>query len=321
MHGFGLCHPTDRRPDTRARRLSLSDIAEPPAPARTVPPPAPAESEPPREAIAEPPIRPAAPPTPSAGERPPPRDVDLDDVARKSIEEGVRSRGTGEAPSPSNVVRLPGAAGARCGRPSPERAGSDAFRRIAEALGRTGRRSRLPPRLQTPESSRSDATAEEGDCEGADRRYRYAPPRPAADRPRRSSAIARRCSPTERFSISRLRIRSPLLPRPAAQRRSFPAARKAGAGGIAGKRRAAKPRRRDGDEGAGRGVAARGQLGRGDGADALDKPAAATAPARRGRAARRAGRGAKRAVEELAAILDTATDGVLVIDRTGGSAA
>ncbi len=54
VHGFGLCHPTDRQPDTRARRLSLSDIAESPAPARTVPPPTPVASEPPREAIAEP---------------------------------------------------------------------------------------------------------------------------------------------------------------------------------------------------------------------------------------------------------------------------
>jgi PAS domain S-box-containing protein len=140
--GFGLCRLDDRRPDERP-----AAAAEP----KATPEPA---------AIA-----PAASPAP-----PPPllfSEEDIDDAARKSIEEGAAIRArqgaaeeapedetAGEPAKPkepaiaraspparvaekSNVVRLPGAVGAGRVVPGERLTGmeQDAFRRIAEALG------------------------------------------------------------------------------------------------------------------------------------------------------------------------------------------
>ncbi len=151
--GFGLCHLDDREPDTRATRQSLAEIAEvaeiptpetePPGPAEVAPPALePAHPEP-SEPEAEPPAAEAvATPQPPAPARPavPAFDDDLDDVARKIVEQGGQApsrrgaAGHAEADIPSsNVVHLPRAAL----RPPPRLNGTEreAFERIAETLG------------------------------------------------------------------------------------------------------------------------------------------------------------------------------------------
>ncbi len=156
FRGFGLVHLGDRHPDERPTRPSLAEVddrpprefvapSEPVAPDSAVPeePTATASPEGP-ERIAEPP---AAPPSPPQSEEMP-EDLrstageDLDDAARKSIEEGATvrppqapvagDRGAGQPPS--NIVALPGAVM----RPPRDRLSGterDAFRRIAETLG------------------------------------------------------------------------------------------------------------------------------------------------------------------------------------------
>ncbi len=157
--GFGLCHLDDRRPDRRPERRSLAEIqeiaaaepvvaepaaAEPPAPEPPAPEP-PAREPPAGETVAE-----AAPPAPQEPHEPEPPvryrpapptiDDDLDDVARKIVEQGgpppsplARSARDDAAAPPSNIVRLPNAAV----RPPPRLSGMerDAFERIAETLG------------------------------------------------------------------------------------------------------------------------------------------------------------------------------------------
>jgi PAS domain S-box-containing protein len=135
--GFGTIHPDDRQADTRTEPRSLAAISLPPV-------------------ASEQDVPPAAVGTDIAGnvaEAPPPNEErdDLDDAARRSIEQG-RREGTKaaitespeeeppatETTAPSNVVRLPGTPPLRI---QPERlTGSerDAFRRIAEALGKRG---------------------------------------------------------------------------------------------------------------------------------------------------------------------------------------
>ena len=168
--GFGLFHLSDKAPDTRDERITLSDIAvapvvvaepEPPAPAEPVDEAAPseasaheapadtalAESDEPLEAPAPTDtaevVEPEARETPVAGAPSKPRAVppatgdDLDDVARRSVEEGSPHVHTGDALAaeaeavPSNVVHLPGTS-----RPPRHLSGTeqDAFRRIAETL-------------------------------------------------------------------------------------------------------------------------------------------------------------------------------------------
>ncbi len=159
--GFGLCHLDDRQPDTRPLRRSLAEIAE--VAEIATPEPDELESEAPEpgeieasaaalEAAAPPaPEPPAAemepeatpaPPEAPAPQRPPVRiSDDLDDVARKIVEEGNRqpprrlaaSVRDGDGEPPTNIVRLPGAAS----RPVPRLSGieRDAFERIAETLG------------------------------------------------------------------------------------------------------------------------------------------------------------------------------------------
>ena len=153
FHGFGLCHLDDRQPDARLVRRSLTEIAAvaeaaaPDAIAEEPEEPAPTEAEPPE---AEPPAAAAEPETvPPQPEAPPPAprqpamriSDDLDDVARKIVEEGSRQPpqrlvATGrhdDAQPQTNIVRLPGAGS----RPPPRLSGieRDAFERIAETLG------------------------------------------------------------------------------------------------------------------------------------------------------------------------------------------
>ena len=185
--GFGLCHLDDRRPDTRAERRSLDEIAEiaaieevevvaepdatpaepdePAAPMEAAPSTAaPAQDEPPTaepsvpdvSAEAEPPAPQAA--KPPEARRPTIRDIDddLDDVARKIVEEGgplpsrlaVSARSEIAQP-PSNIVRLPSAAS----RPPPRLSGveRDAFERIAETLGVRQSDDQSPPEAQVSE--------------------------------------------------------------------------------------------------------------------------------------------------------------------------
>ena len=191
--GFGLIHFDDRRPDLLPRPLArvaalvepLAVEAEPAAPAS--PPAPPAEPAAPEPVVAE---SPAAPQEPSAPVEVPPAtgeiaataiaidaidedDVDeddVDDLARKIVERGGRpipplrtvapptdqSDGpapTGPAQAPtqgSNVVRLPGTPA----RLIPRRLSGteqDAFRRIAQALGaRTADGARVPPDAEPP---------------------------------------------------------------------------------------------------------------------------------------------------------------------------
>ncbi|MCR4283684.1 MAG: PAS domain S-box protein [Bauldia sp.] len=114
FRGFGACRLDDRQPDQRTDRVELSEAGT----AAPAPP------------IAE---QPRAPPT---GEHPITRDHDdLDNAARKSIEEGPLEAETALPPRPSNIVRLPGAQPTRT--PPEKLSGTEreAFRRIAEALG------------------------------------------------------------------------------------------------------------------------------------------------------------------------------------------
>ncbi len=147
--GFGLCHLDDRQPDTRAERRKLDEIAEvaaPPEPEAL--PPQEAEAPSPAETTAE-----IAPPAPQVIEPPAPRrlpnlDDDLDDVARKIVEEGGQPRPAASehsdaATPPSNIVRLPGAVS----RLPPHLSGTerDAFQRIAETLGVRQAEEEAPP--------------------------------------------------------------------------------------------------------------------------------------------------------------------------------
>jgi PAS domain S-box-containing protein len=120
--GFGLILPDERHPQPNTKRLRLDiPTATPPAP-------------PPTEEI----VTEATPPEPE----PIHEADDLDEVAQKSIEQGLRIRlAPREAQTrsgveaPSNIVRLPGPQPART---APERLTGterEAFRRIAEALG------------------------------------------------------------------------------------------------------------------------------------------------------------------------------------------
>ncbi len=157
--GFGLCHLDDRQPDARPQRRSLAEIAEiaeAPVVAEPEPPPEPEAPEPqPEDPVAiapqqpEPPVAEAEAPPP-----PPPQPVtriddDLDDAARKSVEEGrqARSRPAPAAPQEataptSNIVRLPAAA-----RPTTRLSGveRDAFERIGETLGTRQAEGKRPP--------------------------------------------------------------------------------------------------------------------------------------------------------------------------------
>jgi PAS domain S-box-containing protein len=119
FRGFGFCRLDDRTPDERADRAVLPERA--------------AESANGPQPIAQ----------ETAARAPIPTDRDdLDDAARKSVEEGPRLRTVASqtpspdapAAAPSNVVRLPGAQAART--PPENLSGSEreAFRRIAEAL-------------------------------------------------------------------------------------------------------------------------------------------------------------------------------------------
>ncbi len=91
----------------------------------------------------------------------PPLDDDLDDVARKIVEQGAKAppRHTppagAEAP-PSNIVRLPGVAG----RPQPRLSGieRDAFDRIAETLG--ARQADTEPPAGSDDAAPAEATDE-----------------------------------------------------------------------------------------------------------------------------------------------------------------
>ena len=181
FRGFGLCHLADRRPDERATRRTLVDIVEPERPAAIEEAPAPAEEPAPEpEAIAEapPPPQPAeTPASPTPLREPLASGEDIDDVARKIIEEGSaerpsrrrsdEERGATAALPPSNIVRLPGAVS----RPAPERLTGterDAFRRIAETLGvrranekrETADAPAEPPESETDRESRTVPAAE-----------------------------------------------------------------------------------------------------------------------------------------------------------------
>ncbi len=153
FRGFGLCHPDDRQADRRAERRSLDEIAEiaeiaeiqaiEPAEPRPDEPPAaaPTAAETPApEPTADAPVVAAEPP---AEERRPVLHVvddDLDDMARKTVEESgsqppprLAAPGRHEpAAPPSNIVRLPGTPA----QPPQRLSGieRDAFDRIAEML-------------------------------------------------------------------------------------------------------------------------------------------------------------------------------------------
>jgi PAS domain S-box-containing protein len=162
VRGFGAIHLDDRAPDMRADPVKLS-----PAAASETPPPAP-EPEP------EPASEPASAPEP---EVPPVEEVravadeleqqhhhDADEAAQHSIERGVQRRPTKrppaveratppppvQTPEPSNVVKL-GATPVRITAPSEKLSGTerDAFRRIAEALGVRHEGETAPPETET----------------------------------------------------------------------------------------------------------------------------------------------------------------------------
>ena len=167
FHGFGLCHLDDRQADAWSVRRSLSDIAEvvepQPTPAEPAEAALPAEAPPPELPVVQP-VAEAAPPAPQEPDPPAPRrplvaviDDDLDDVARKIVEQGralpprAATLGGSEAPAPpSNIVRLPGAAL----RPPPRLNGTerDAFQRIAETLGVRQAADTPPPPVVAPPS-------------------------------------------------------------------------------------------------------------------------------------------------------------------------
>ncbi len=141
FHGFGTIDPADRAADTRVDRRALDAPATPQA-AGTPPETTPTS-------------------TPDADEPPALSESDMDIAARHSIEEGRHiERAASEPPAllptppaPTNVVRLPGAPAGE--EPAealspPER---DAFKRIAEALGARQADDAAPP----PEAPSSDA--------------------------------------------------------------------------------------------------------------------------------------------------------------------
>ncbi|MEX0853720.1 MAG: ATP-binding protein [Bauldia sp.] len=145
--GFGACRPGERRADDRAKPTSLTKAAPVEAPPAVA-------SQPASEEPARPPAEAAA------GED------DLDDAARRSIEQGLPAGARNGPPArslepagraaaaPSNVIRLPGA------EPRQPPAGhltgteEDAFRRIAEALAdgaeEAGAGRRRPPEAEKP---------------------------------------------------------------------------------------------------------------------------------------------------------------------------
>ena len=171
FRGFGLCHLDDRQADAWSVRRSLSDIAEVSAPQPTPAEPAeavPVEAAPPaaehpddEPAVVQPVVQ-ASLPTPQEPEPPEARrplvaviDDDLDDVARKIVEQGpavppraAASGGSNIPAPPSNIVRLPGAAL----RPPPRLNGTerDAFQRIAETLGVRQAADTPPPPVAPP---------------------------------------------------------------------------------------------------------------------------------------------------------------------------
>ncbi len=179
--GFGLCHLDNRQPDRRATRRSLAEIAEVAViPKADAGPAEPTAVAPP---VAEPPVAEPPAPEPPAGEpeteptvseadaapEPPRRppapsfDDDLDDVARKIVEQGGKAPrrhappGPAEAASPpSNIVRLPGVAGL----PQPRLNGTEreAFARIAETLA--GRQADDRPPTTDETASPADAAGE-----------------------------------------------------------------------------------------------------------------------------------------------------------------
>ena len=147
--GFGLCHLDDRRPDTRPQRPSLAEIAE----AAEMPEP---EAQPAEPTEVEPPH--LEPPAPVAAAEPPPPqrpaarplDDDLDDVARKIVEEGGQAPSRraptdhNQAAAASNIVRLPGSR-------LPSRLSGierDAFERIAETLGARQGETKAPAKTE-----------------------------------------------------------------------------------------------------------------------------------------------------------------------------
>ncbi len=156
-----------------AKEASPPEQAEEPSPTPQAvePPPPPGEELPLPVKAAEPELPPVAlePPAPPPKPRPPARPIiasadDLDDVARKMIEEG-RAASPERGPivresevQPSNVVRLPGAA-----RTPPERLSGteqDAFRRIAETLRlRKAEKASRPPD-ETPAEVQAESFAD-----------------------------------------------------------------------------------------------------------------------------------------------------------------
>ena len=134
FRGFGVIRPDDEQAGIRVEPLGLDTllpVAEPEVPAS--PPTEPEE------------VRAEPDETPSAAATPPFSAEDLDEVAQKSIERRAELPGASppteaaeepEEPAPSNIVHLPGA---QIVRTPPERLNGterEAFRRIAEALGR-----------------------------------------------------------------------------------------------------------------------------------------------------------------------------------------
>ncbi len=251
------------------------------------------------------------PQAPPAEERPPLRDVDLDDVARKSIEEGVRLRGAGEAPSPSNVVRLPGAAA----RPPAERLSGteqDAFRRIAETLGRRRRelaaRSEEPPASSEPASDKAEAKAPSDEI---DTRILDRLPLGLVVFRDRKTLFANRTL----LDLAGYESLAAFAEAGGAEA-IFPGGAEGWAGGIAESGGRLKMRRHDGDvvpvevrlnavNWAGATALMLSISPRRDRADEDEETLVGELAAAEARA------------DELAAILDTATDGVIVIDRAG----
>ncbi len=140
FRGFGVCRADDRRADERPEPLNLPGTAaageraaETPVTAAEVETPPPTEEQAPIERS-----------------EPPADEDDLDSVARMSVEEGWQVEARPRPPSeparpakigtPSNIVRLPGAAPARTHAEPLSGTERDAFRRIAEALAREGDR-------------------------------------------------------------------------------------------------------------------------------------------------------------------------------------
>ena len=313
LRGFGVAHPEEN-----VAEGSLPPAQNPPSVAVAAEPVSVAPGPAPAPAIAVAPVG-EAPSVP--GEE----DIDIDDAARKIIEGGLTrlpAAGvfaepveTKAEPGPakpkepdqrSNVVRLPGSPV----RVLPRRltgTEQDAFRRIAEALGAR---------------SAGEAAAEAEAASAA---------LPAVDL---TEAVGRVLDKLPVgivvYRDARDALRQPHAPRPPRlrQRRRFRRRRR--------RRRRSSRRSRDGDRAfrpgmlarrrvaptansrRGRRKAPRGALGRGDGADAArsSKRAAAAEPTPdRTAAAAPVEAEAERRIDELETILDTATDGVVVIDE------